>query len=155
MADVELCKLNAAARDIKDNGAGYGAAATASCFDAAVVKAEIKSRAACEEVASDRVDAAELAPHREYIIAADCHIYKDTAPVLGEARVRAVYQKALELYPNLVMWVKSGCEKEMLEHLFPGLFDIEDMDDAVGRALGVDNSNHHNKKSRPASLSLR
>ena len=56
---------------------------------------------------------------------------------------------------TLVIWVKSGCERQLLAYLFPGLFDIEDMDDAIGRALGVDNAMHHNKKSRPASLSLR
>jgi len=75
--------------------------------------------------------------------------------VLGEARLRAIYQTPLDLYQNEVIWVKSGCERNILEYLFPGKFDIEDMDDAVGRALGVNNCNHYNKKSRPASLSLR
>ena len=154
MTDVELCKRNAAARAIKDEH-GWGATAAYCCFDAAVVMSKFKSQEDCEEVSSDRVGAAELAAHREYIPAADCYTYNETTPVLGDERLRAVYQPALDLYPNLVMWIKSGCERQMLEHLFPGLFDIEDMDDAIGRALGTDNANHHNKKSRPASLSLR
>jgi len=154
MTDVELCKRNAAARAIKDEH-GWGAAAVNVCFDAAVVRGKFKSGTDVELVDGERISAEEIAEHREYIPAAKCHIYKETTPVLGEERLRAIYQTPLDLYPNEVIWVKSGHERKMLEYLFPGKFDIEDMDDAVGRALGCDNAMHHNKKSRPASLSLR